>query len=87
MRDDLNGFAQVVAASFPGNDGKVNLSGCQVVALSHPCGGKSFVVAKIKIRFRAVVGDEDLPVLKRAHRPRININIRIQLLIRHPKPA
>jgi len=36
-------------------------------------------VAKIQVGFRAVVGDEYLAVLERAHRPRIDVDIRIEL--------
>ena len=36
-------------------------------------------VAIVEIGFGTVVGDEDLAVLKRAHRPRIDIEIRVQL--------
>ena len=40
--------------------------------------GEALVVAEIEIGFRAVVGDEDLAVLVRAHRARIDVQIGIE---------
>jgi hypothetical protein len=37
-------------------------------------------VAEIQIRFRAIVGDVHLTVLVRAHRPRIDVDVGIELL-------
>ncbi len=41
----------------------------------------------IEIRLGAVVGHEDLTVLERIHRARIDIQVRIQLLHAHPEAA
>jgi len=38
VRNDLDGFTQVIASSFFGDDGKVNLAGGEVVAFPHPGG-------------------------------------------------
>ena len=65
VRNDLHGFTQVVAASFFGDDGIINLPGCQIVALPHAGGSKSFVMAQIQIGFRSVVGHENFAVLER----------------------
>ena len=65
MRDDLNGLAEIIAAAFffqhvgidpPRRDGIR-------IACWHT--RKAFVVAKVQIGFCAVIGDEDLAVLKR----------------------
>src|ERR1700680_2781046 len=49
--------------------------------------GKTFVVAKIEIRFRAVVGDEYFAMLERAHGAGIDIEIRIEFLQRDAQSA
>ena len=49
--------------------------------------GEALVVAQVEIGFGAVVGDEDLAVLERAHGAGIDIQIGIELLQRHFEPA
>jgi hypothetical protein len=41
----------------------------------------------VKISFRAILGDEHLPVLKGVHRPGIDVEIWVQLLHRDAEPA
>ena len=41
--------------------------------------GEAFIMAKIKVGFRAIIGDEDFTVLVGAHRPWIDIKVRVQL--------
>ena len=41
---------------------------------------EAFVVAQVEVRFSAVVGDEDFPVLERAHGTRIHVQIGIEFL-------
>ena len=40
---------------------------------------EALVVAEVEVRLGAVVGDEDLAVLVRAHRARIDVDVRIEL--------
>jgi len=77
VRNDLDGLAQVVAPPFLGNDGIINLTGRQVIGFFHARAGEAFVMAQVEIRFRAVVGYEDLAVLKGAHGARIDIDVGI----------
>ena len=44
---------------------------------------EALVVAEVEVGLPAVVGDEDLAVLERVHRPRIDVDVRIELLQRH----
>ena len=79
MGYDLNGPAEKVAAPFAGDDRCVDLTRRDVVP------GEIFVdeplvVSKIKIGLGAVIGDEDLAVLIRRHRARIDVDVRIELL-------
>jgi hypothetical protein len=48
-----------------------------------PSAGEALVVAEIEIGLRAVVGHEDLAVLIRAHRARIDVEIGVELAKPH----
>src|SRR5262249_59901439 len=45
----------------------------------HPGGQEALVVAEIQVGLSAVVGDEHLSVLERAHRPRIDVDVGVEL--------
>ena len=49
--------------------------------------GEALVVAKVQVRLRAVIRDENLAMLKRAHRPRIHVQIGIEFQEGDAKPA
>ena len=53
----------------------------------HPRGGEALVVAEVEVGLGAVVGDEDLAVLVRAHRARIDVDVRVELHVRDPQAA
>ena len=55
--------------------------------LAHHGMSEPLVMTKVQIGFSAVVSDEDFSMLKRIHGARINIDIRIKLLNRHPQPS
>ena len=59
--------------------GHVDAAGGDVVALVAGPAGEALVMAEIEIGLGAVVGDEDLTVLIRAHRARIDIEIGVEL--------
>jgi len=44
-------------------------------------------VADVEIGLGAVLGDEHLAVLERAHRPRIDVDVRVELLALHLQSA
>ncbi len=85
--NDLNCTAQIVSLAFFGNDRVVDFSGRKIVVFSDDGVGEPFVVPQIQIGFGPVVGDKDLPVLKRIHCARIDVDVRIQFLNRHGQPA
>ena len=87
VRDHLDGAAQIVAPALFLDDGVVDLAGGDVVVARHAARGEPFVVAQIEVGLAAVVGDEDLAVLIRAHRARVDVDVRIHLLQRHPEPT
>src|SRR5690606_36764701 len=48
---------------------------------------EAFVVIDVQILLRADLGDEDLTVLERVHRSRIDVEIRVELLHPHALSA
>ena len=46
--------------------------------------GEPLVMAQVEVGFRAVVGDVNLAVLVRAHRPRVDVDVRIEFLKANP---
>jgi len=81
MGNDLHGVTQIVAAAFLLDDGLVHRAGGHVGVAPEVLTGESFVVAEIEVGFSAIVGDEDLTMLERVHRPRVDVDVRVQLLV------
>ena len=79
VRDDLHGLAEVVAAALLLQHRGVDLAAGEVVGLAHARRDEALVVAQVQVGLGAVVGDEHLAVLERRHRPRIDVQIGIQL--------
>ena len=80
VRDDLDGFAEIIAAALFGEDGFVDAAGGPVVVAGQLGVGEALVVAEVEIGFRAVFGDEHFAVLKRTHRAGIDVQVGIALL-------
>src|SRR5699024_8877794 len=87
MRYHLNRSAKVIAASFFIDNRVIHLSGGDIAVLGKVLVDKSLIVSKIQIRFGSVLGHEHLAVLIRAHRSRIDVYIRIELLYRNFKAS
>ena len=87
MRDDLHGFAQIIALAFLVQNIPVHLAGGQVGELVQILVNKALVMSQIQVGFRTVIGDIYLTVLERAHGTRVNIDIRVQLLCRNFQTA
>jgi hypothetical protein len=83
VRDDLHGLAQVITAALAVDHPLVDLPGGVVVAPRSLKAGEALVVSQIEIGFGAVVGDEDLAMLERAHRAGIDVEIGVELLQGH----
>src|SRR5712692_2914186 len=79
MRDHLHGAAEVVAASLFSYHRIVDLAGGEVVVPVHPGRLETLVVAQIEVGLGAVLGDEHLSVLERAHRAGIDVDVRVEL--------
>ena len=70
VRDDLDGAAEVVAAALLGDDAVVDAAGGHVGVALDELVEEALVVAQVEVGLGAVLGDEDLAVLERAHRAR-----------------
>ncbi len=81
--DHLDRPAEVVAAAFTGDDLFVDLAAGEIVIARADGRGKPLVVSQIEIGFDSVLRHVNLPMLERAHRPRVDIQVRIELLQRH----
>ncbi len=85
MRDDLDGVAEILPAALLGDHAAVDLAGRDIGAALEIDVEEALVVADVEISFGPVLGDEDLAVLERVHRPRIDIEVGVKLLHRHPQ--
>ena len=79
MRNDLDGGAEIVAAAFLGDHLGIDFARRRIVELARGNAGEALVMAEIEVGLRPVIGHEDLAVLVRAHRARIDIEIGIKL--------
>ena len=80
VRDHLHGAAEVVAAALAPDHRVVDRAGGDVRAARGVGVGEALVVAEVEVGLRAVLGHEDLAVLERAHRARVHVDVRIELL-------
>ena len=80
VRNHLHGFAQVVAAPLFGQDRFVDAAGCPVIVAGKLRVREALVVPQIEVRLRAVFGHKHFAMLKRAHRARIHVQVRIAFL-------
>ena len=87
VRDHLHGGAEIFAAALLGDHRRIDAAGGDVVALPGVDAGEALVMAEIEVGLRPVVGHEDLAVLIGAHRPRIDVEIGIELAQPDPMAA
>ena len=83
VRNDLYRTAQIITAPFLVDDGLVNPTGRNVGVAGQVDIDETFIMAQVKVRLRAVIGDENFAVLIRAHRTRIDIDVGIEFLDRY----
>jgi len=87
VRDHLHGVTEKVAAALLGDHRGVHLARGHIGIGVEVDVEEALVVADVEVGLGAVLGDEDLTVLERVHRARIDVQVRIQLLHRDPQPA
>jgi hypothetical protein len=79
VRDDLDGAAQVVAATLLGDDRLVDPARRDVRELRQVLVDEALVVAQVEIGLGTVIGDEYLAVLIRRHRSGVDVDVRVEL--------
>ena len=87
VRDHLDRRAEVVAAALAPDHRVVDGAGGDVRRPRRVLVGEALVVAEVEVGLGAVLGDEDLAVLERRHRPRVHVDVRVELLELDPEPA
>ena len=79
MGNDLDGFAEVVAAAFLQNDLLVDAAGGVVVVAREGRVGEALVVAEVEVGLGAVVGDKDFAMLEGRHGAGIDVEVGVEL--------
>ena len=87
VRDDLDGGAQVLALALAAEDGAPDGAGGVARVAREVLVDEALVVADVEVGLGAVLGDEDLAVLERAHRARVDVEVRVELLRLHAQAA
>ena len=87
VRDHLNRLAQIVTPPLLLNDRLVHLTRAETVQLGELSTRKAFIMTKIEIGLRTILKNIDLAVLERAHRARVDVQIRVKLLNTDGQPA
>ncbi len=87
VRDHLHRGAEVVAAPLAADDRVVDGARGDVGRPRGVLVGEALVVAQVEVGLGAVLGDEHLAVLERAHRPRVDVDVGVELLQLHPEAA
>ena len=82
--DHLDRVTEVVAAPLLGDHARVDLAGRHVGDLAEVGVEEALVVTDVEVGLGAVVGDEDLAVLERVHRPGVDVEVGVELLHRDP---
>jgi hypothetical protein len=82
VRDDLNRVAQVVATALAADHRVVDRARGDVGAARGVDVGEALVVAQVQVGLGPVLGHEDLAVLERRHRARVDVDVRVELLER-----
>ena len=80
MRDYLDGFAQVGAFAFAGDDGVVYPSRGYVVGLGGMHAQETLVVSQVQVCFRSVFRDVALSVLVRVEGSGVYIDVGVEFL-------
>ncbi len=80
MRNNLHRLAEVITAAFLRQHGFIDLAAGHVVGPGENAICETLVVPEIEIGLGAIVQNVDFAVLKRVHRARIDIEIRVEFL-------
>ena len=87
VRNHLDGAAQVVAAALPPDHRVVDRPRGRVRGAARVDVREALVVTEVEVGLGAVLRHEHLAVLERAHRARVDVDVRVELLDRHRESA
>ena len=87
MRNDLYRTTEIVTAAFFADNGPVDLACRYVRVFGKVDINETFIVAEVEVSFCAVVRYEYFTVLIRAHRTRVDIDVRVEFLNRYFESA
>ena len=87
VRDDLHGRAEELALALLAQDGVPDRAGRVARVAREVLVDEALVVADVEVGLGAVLGDEHLAVLERAHRARVDVQVRVELLGRDGEAA
>ncbi len=87
VRDDLHRRAEILAAPFAADHRRIDAAGGDRIAAPGGDPDIALVMAKIEVGLGAIVGDEHLAVLIRAHRAGVDVQIGVELAQPDPEPA
>ena len=80
VRDDLDGRAEELALALLAQDRVPDRTGGVARVPRQVLVDEALVVADVEVGLGAVLGDEHLAVLERAHRARVDVQVRVELL-------
>ena len=87
VRDHLHRRAEEVALPLLAEDGVPDRAGAVARAAEEVLVDEPLVMADVEVGLGAVLGDEHLAVLERAHRARVDVEVRVELLQLHLQAA
>ena len=79
VRDHLHRRTEVIAPPLLGDHTLVDAAGGEVAVTTGDRAHEALVVTEVEVRLGAVVGDEHLAVLERAHGARIDVDVGVEL--------
>ncbi len=80
MRNDLHGFAEIIAAPLFQDHRLINLAASEVVVPRKDAVSKALVMAEVEIGLCAVIQHVNFAMLEWVHCSRIDIQIWVELL-------
>ena len=86
VRDDLDRRAQIFPTALFVQDRPVYLTRGDIRVLRQVDVDETLIVTKVEVRLSTIVRDENLTMLIRAHRTRVDVDIRVKLLDRDLEP-
>ena len=87
VRDNLHALAEVFAGALLAQHFLIDLTGGDVGLLAQEDVEETLVVADVEIGFGTVFGHVDLTMLERVHGARVDVDVRIELLLQNMDTA